>query len=299
MTDNEVKKPNKKTSLEPVLWSVLLYVAGLAFLFYYLFPSFKTSTVGEQIQPLQASVDLWPILLYFFGVVIVMGVVLWRIPVSKLKFVLRVIFAILYAWGIVIVSQIALPLWAALTLGVAVSVFWLIVPLILVQNILLLLTLVAVGVVFGTLVSPWTVVWILLAISIYDILAVVLGYMMWMAKKLSQSDTLPAFIVPRRGGDWRLNLRGETVTKLFDEESSERDFSLLGGGDLGFPLVFVASVFAAYDFGSALIVAAASVVGLIFAFLLQIYLLKGKPLPALPPICFIAFLGFLYVYFTH
>jgi presenilin-like A22 family membrane protease len=96
-----------------------------------------------------------------------------------------------------------------------------------------------------------------------------------------------------------LNLRGTSFKKLFEEEAAERDFSLLGGGDLGFPLIFVASVFFAYDFFSALIVAVASLVGLIFAFLLQIYLLKGKPLPALPPISLVTFAGFLIVYFTR
>jgi presenilin-like A22 family membrane protease len=104
--------------------------------------------------------------------------------------------------------------------------------------------------------------------------------------------------VPKKARDWTLNLRGSTVQKIFDDESAERDFSLLGGGDLGFPLVFVASVFGAYGFSNALIVAGASFAGLLFAYFLQIYVLKGKPLPALPPICFMAFLGFLYVYFT-
>jgi presenilin-like A22 family membrane protease len=85
--------------------------------------------------------------------------------------------------------------------------------------------------------------------------------------------------------------------KIFEEESSERDFSLLGGGDIGFPLVFVVSVFFAYGFSSAVIVAGGAFAGLIFAYLLQIFLLKGKPLPALPPICFLAILGFLGVYF--
>ena len=35
-------------------------------------------------------------------------------------------------------------------------------------------------------------------------------------------------------------------------KNAERDFSLLGGGDIGFPLIFVASVFAAYGFSDAL-----------------------------------------------
>ena len=286
----------KKISLEPMLWSSLMYLLGLVFLFYYLYPRVKAYIESNQIAV--PEVSLGPILAYFFGVVVVLGVVLFFIPVSKLKFVLRVLFAILYGWGMVIILGLALPAEAAIGLGAAVALWWLFLPLVWLQNILLLVTLVAVGAVFGTLVPPWTVVWILLAVSVYDIVAVVLGYMMWLAKKLSESDTLPAFILPKKARDWTLNLRGSSVRKLFEEESAERDFSLLGGGDIGFPLVFVASVFSAYGFSTALVVAGASLAGLIFAYMLQIFLLKGKPLPALPPICFLAVIGFLGVYFT-
>jgi presenilin-like A22 family membrane protease len=295
----ETNQPLRRTSLEPVLWSCLLYLCGLAFMFYYFYPRFTNSPVGEALQPIQASLSIGPILIYFFSVVIVMGIILWIIPVSKLKLLLRIVFAILYVWGIVIITQINLPIAAAISLGAVAALLWLFFPLVILQDILLLLTLVAVGVVFGTLVSPWTVVWVLLALSIYDVVAVRLGYMMWLAKKLSESDTLPAFIVPKKSRDWNLNLKGETVTKLFEEESAEREFSLLGGGDLGFPLVFVASVYGAYGYYSAMVVAGASIAGLILAYLIQIYILKGKPLPALPPISFMAFLGFLAVYLTH
>ncbi|HSW58581.1 MAG TPA: hypothetical protein VLH15_09275, partial [Dehalococcoidales bacterium] len=132
-------------------------------------------------------------------------------------------------------------------------------------------------------------------ISIYDIVAVFAGYMMWMAKKLSESDTLPAFVLPRKIRDWGLNLKGSTVDRIFNDKNAERDFALLGGGDIGFPLVFVASVYALHGIAYAVVVAAASLVGLLFAYFLQMYLLKGKPLPALPPICLVAVMGYVLV----
>jgi presenilin-like A22 family membrane protease len=283
----------RKTSLEPVLWSCLLYILGLLFLFYYLYPRVSDFIATNNISVPETSI--WPILIYFFSVVVVMGVVLYFIPISKLKMLLRMLFALLYGWGTFVVLGLVLPFWVVLPLAIAVGVLWFFFPLVWLQNILLLMTLVAVGTVFGTLVKPWTVVWVMLAISVYDVVAVVAGYMMWMAKKLSQSDSLPAFVLPKKAGDWNLNLKGSTVNKLFDDENAERDFSLLGGGDLGFPLVFVASVITAYGVGDGFVVAIASVIGLLFAYFLQIYVLKGKPLPALPPICFVAFLGFILV----
>ncbi len=290
-------KTSKKISLEPVVWSSILYLLGLVFLFYYLYPRVQVVIAEYNIETPEVSIG--PILIYFFSVVVVLGVILYFIPISKLKLVLRILFGILYGWGIFVILALAIPPVVAVGVGAAIALLWLFLPFVWLQNLLLLTTLSAVGAVFGTVVSPWTVVWILLALSVYDIVAVVLGYMMWLAKKLSQSDTLPAFIVPKKARDWTLNLRGSTVQKIFDDESAERDFSLLGGGDLGFPLVFVASVFAAYGFSSALIVAGASFAGLLFAYFLQIFVLKGKPLPALPPICFVAIMGFLYVYFTR
>jgi presenilin-like A22 family membrane protease len=284
----------KRTSLEPVLWACLLYVLGLVITFLYVSP--EKAYVESQPFTLP-EVSLLPILGYFFGVVVVMGVVLLLIPVAKLKLALRVLFGFFYAWGIFILLALLIPAPLAIAAGAALGLLWLLLPFVWLQNLLLLLTLVSIGGVFGALVTPWTVVWVLLAISIYDIVAVSLGYMMWMAKKLSESDTLPAFILPKKIRDWTLNLKGSSFKKLFEEEASERDFSLLGGGDIGFPLVLVVSVYFAFGFGEALVVAGASVIGLIFAYMLQIFLLKGKPLPALPPICFCAIAGFLVVYF--
>jgi len=289
------KRPRtSRASLEPVVWSLLLMAAGLAILFLYLYPQVTQYIETNQISVPQTT-SVWPILLYFFGVVVVLGVVLFLIPISKLNIVLRVIFAVLYGWGLFVLMGTLLPLWATLIVAAAAAAGWFFFPLVWLQNLLLLLTLVSIGTVFGKVAPPWTVVWILLAISIYDIVAVSAGYMMWMAKKLSQSDTLPAFVLPKKAGDWRLNLKGSTVNKIFDDENAERDFSLLGGGDIGFPLVFVASVFTVYGLGDALAVGTGALAGLLLAYFLQIVILKGKPLPALPPICAVAFIAFVLV----
>ena len=282
----------KRASLEPILWSCLIYVLALALAFYYIRPQ-KVYLETNQI-PLP-EVSLLPILAYFFAVVILVGVVLFFIPVSKLRIALRLLFGLFYGWGVFIISVLFIPLPLAAAIAAALGLFWFFWPLVWLQNLLLAVTLVSVGATFGALVSPWTVVYLLLAISIYDIVAVRFGYMMWMAKKLSETDSLPAFILPKKMADWNLNLRGASVKKLFEEESAEREFSLLGGGDLGFPLVFVVAVFYALGLSSALIVAGATLAGLVFAYLIQIFILKGKPLPAIPPISFLAIIGFLAV----
>jgi presenilin-like A22 family membrane protease len=299
----EQKSPGKelrRTSLEPVLWSLLIYLFGLVLLFIY-FPKLQTY-VGEVFGSTEAvpQYPILPILLYFFGVVIVMGVVLFLIPVSKLRLVLKIVFAVFYAWGLFVLLSLMLPFHLAfipaLIIGLAASVIWFFFSLVWLQNLLLVVSLVSLGGVFGSMVPPWTVIIFLAAVSIYDIVAVTLGYMMWMARKLSEADTLPAFIMPKKITQWHLNLRGATVQKLFDEESSEREYSLLGGGDIGFPLIFVVSVYfhtTTDAFNVALWVAGFSMLGLVLAYALQIFLLKGKPLPALPPISFMSIMGYL------
>ncbi len=272
-----------------------MLVLGFFLLFTYLAPKVAEYVETNQIPLEDMQIQIVPILIYFFSAVVILGVVLFIIPVRFLKFVLRAVFAVLYTWGIVIICGLVLPGWPSIAIGAVIAIVWLIWPLLWLQNVLLLLTLTSVGAVFGVLISPWTVVWVLVALSVYDVLAVRFGYMMWMARKLSESDTLPAFILPRQNRFWGNNLKGSSMQQVFDSESSERDFSLLGGGDLGFPLIFTASVYAAYGFQGAFIVAIACLVGLLLAYALQLWVLKGKPLPALPPISFVAIIGFLIV----
>ena len=291
---NQPAQP-KRSRLDPVLWSSLMLVLGFFLLFSYLAPKVAEYVETNQIPLEQMQIQIVPILIYFFSAVVILGIVLFIIPVRFLKYVLRAVFAVLYTWGIVIICGLVLPGWPSIAIGAVIAIVWLIWPLLWLQNVLLLLTLTSVGAVFGVLISPWTVVWVLVALSIYDVVAVRFGYMMWMARKLSQSDTLPAFILPRQNRLWGNNLKGSSVQKIFDSESSERDFSLLGGGDLGFPLIFTASVYAGFGFQGALVVALSCLVGLLFAYALQIWVLKGKPLPALPPISFVAIIGFLIV----
>ncbi len=285
----------RKSRLDPVLWSCLMLVLGFFLLFTYLAPKVAAYVETNQIPLDQMQIQIIPILIYFFSAVVILGIVLFIIPVRFLKYVMQLVFAVLYAWGIVIICGLVLPGWPSVAIGAAVAIIWLFRPVLWLQNVLLLLTLTSVGAVFGVLISPWTVVWVLVALSIYDVVAVRLGYMMWMARKLSESDTLPAFILPRQNRLWGSNLKSSAIQQVFTSEASEREFSLLGGGDLGFPLIFTASVYAAYGFQGAFIVAIACLLGLLLAYALQIWVLKGKPLPALPPISFVAIIGFLIV----
>ena len=239
-------------------------------------------------------------MIYFFSAVVVIGLILFLIPVSKLKWVFRTLFVLLYAWGVFVVLTFILQshLIIIFILAVAAGLAWFFRPSVWLQNILMLLALAGVGAVFGILITPWPIMVFLLVVAVYDFLAVRFGYMMWMAKKLSQSDSLPAFVIPKTKSNWNQNLKSKGSQTIIEGEASERDYSILGGGDIGFPLILMVSVYANYGFGSSLIVAAFSWLGLISAFVIQSLFLKGKPMPALPPISVASLIGLLIVLYV-
>jgi presenilin-like A22 family membrane protease len=299
----------------PVYWSILIFIAAQILTFVVIlrentfleenqiyFPTQPSQTValwpenvttpsGEVVQtPVYST--LGPILIYFFAVVIVLGVVLFLIPVKALKLVLRSLFACLFGWALFVILVLWLPWVAAIIVAAVIGLSWFFFPKLWLQNLVMVAAMVAVGAVFGRMINPWTAMILLLVLAVYDFLAVKFGYMIWMAKKLSQSNTLPAFFIPKDGGEWRNSLKESEALKT-DESSDDRKYSILGGGDIGFPLLLVSSVFIARGFLSALFIAAFTLIGLIAAYWIQARFLKGKAMPALPPIAVAALIGLL------
>ncbi len=244
-------------------------------------------------QVVSPDISLGPIVAYFFGVVVVLGLILFIIPLSKLRLFFRVLFAFMFAWGIFIVAALNLPLAAAYTVAAIAGITWLFWARIWLHNLLLLITLSGAGSVFGFLFSPWTFMIFMLVVAVYDFVAVRFGFMVWMADKLSESATLPAFIFPKQISDWKLSVKNVSVSDLKDKKSDEREYSILGGGDIGFPLMLTVSVFFGAGLVSAVLVGVFALMGLMSAFLIQLLWLKGKPMPALPPIAFFSLAGFL------
>ena len=279
-----------KTKLSPFLWSGLVMVLSLALSLYV---AIQEKAFLEANQIVSPDVSLGPVTAYFFGVVAVMALVLFFIPLKRLKLVFRILFTFMFAWGIFIVAGLMLPAVAAYSLAAIAGIAWLFWANVWLHDLLLLITLSGASSVFGFLFSPLTFMIFMLVIAVYDVLAVRFGFMVWMADKLSASASLPAFIFPKITGDWRMNLKKIQVGELRKEEPIKREYTILGGGDIGFPLMLAASVFFEDGLNSAILVGAFALVGLMGAFLIQKIWLKGKPMPALPPIAFLSLIGFL------
>jgi presenilin-like A22 family membrane protease len=223
----------------------------------------------------------------------VLALVLFFIPLSKLRLVFRALFALMFGWGVFIVIGLFSPTYVALALAVIAGVTWIFWARIWLHDLLLLITLSGAASVFGFLFSPWTFMIFMLIIAVYDVVAVRFGFMVWMADKFSESNALPAFILPKQIKDWRLSLGGARVGDLKKKEPEEREYAILGGGDIGFPLMLAVSVFFDTGLVNAILVGVFALIGLMGAFLIQRLWLKGKPMPALPPIAFASLIGFL------
>ncbi|MGD0353503.1 MAG: hypothetical protein ABSB38_08440 [Dehalococcoidia bacterium] len=236
-------------------------------------------------------------ILYFFLMAALLGLVLYFIPVSKLWLLLRILFGFGFSWGAFIFFAFFLPVVIATLLTIGMGLAWFLTPRIWLHNGLLILTLVSLGSVFGTMFSPWTVILIMLVIALYDFLSVKFGYMQWMARKLSDSETLPAFFIPYKIANLKMSLKGPAVKNLFDDRE-EKQFSILGGGDIFFPLWLSATVWFASGIKMTLVIAAFSLLGLVVTYLIHFFLMKRKATPALPSIFVASLCGLLLVRFV-
>ncbi|MFC1910222.1 presenilin family intramembrane aspartyl protease [Chloroflexota bacterium] len=284
----------KKIMSGPMFWGSIILIISQVLVF---IVAFRERVYVDTYQISSPDVAVQFPLAYFFGAVVVWAVVLFFVPLKNLKIIFRVIFALLFAWGMFIVLVFFTPLYACVVIAVICGMVWFFIPRVWLHNLLLIFALAGIGAVFGFFLSPWTAMAFMLVVSVYDFVAVRFGFMMWMAEKLSGADTLPAFIIPAGNSRWNIKL-GETRLKPQAELPAKREYSILGGGDIGLALVLVVSVFFMLGFTHAVIVGFFSLLGLNGAYLIQCFWLKGKPIPAMPPITLLSLIGLLIVYYA-
>ena len=157
-----------------------------------------------------------------------------------------------------------LPLGMTIAIAAAIALTWFLMPRVWLHDLVMVIALVSLAAVFGHMISPWTVMILLLILAVYDFLAVRFGYMIWLTNKLSELNVLPAFFIPRLTAEWNSNLRQSSFA--VEEDPQDRKYSILGGGDIGFPLLLISSVYFAGGLGPSVIIAAFALSGLTAAY---------------------------------
>jgi len=152
-----------------------------------------------------------------------------------------------------------------------------------------------IGAIFIPLLNLWTVVLLLILISIYDIYAVWhAGFMQKMAKyQIQNLKVFAGFFIPYLGKKERELVKNINEKKL-KTKKIKVNVAILGGGDVVFPIILAGVVLRQLGFVPALIVSICATLALMSLFYIS---KKGKFYPAMPFIsagCFIG-LGLVYL----
>ncbi len=167
-----------------------------------------------------------------------------------------------------------------------------------VHNVTELLIYPGIASVFIPLLNVWTVVFLLVVISIYDMYAVWhAGFMQKMAKyQIEQLKIFSGFFVPytHKGGKGTIAKPKKVAKKKKAPKAENVSVAILGGGDVVFPMLLAGVILAAFGFWHAIIIALGATAALTGLFMMS---QKGKFYPAMPFIstgCLLA-LGIVYL----
>jgi presenilin-like A22 family membrane protease len=162
-----------------------------------------------------------------------------------------------------------------------------------VHNLTELLIYPGIASVFVPILNLWTIIVLLILISIYDMWAVWhSGVMQKMAKyQIHKLKIFSGFFIPYMSKQLKLKMRGMKKSKL---KKVKVNVAILGGGDVVFPIIASGVILKTFGLIPALFVVAGATMGLALLFL---FAEKRKFYPAMPFISAGIFVGMVLGYF--
>lgn len=172
------------------------------------------------------------------------------------------------------------------TLAAALLVFAVLkAKIVFLHNAGVILALAGIGAVLGISLAPLAVIFLLLILSFYDIIAVYkTGHMVKLAEDMIKSRAIFGLVLPQESRGYRERL---------DNVRPGEGFMILGSGDVVMPLILIASVVGFHGLADGLIVLAFSLFGLFLTYWLFITQKTRRPMAALPPIASMSIIGYL------
>lgn len=156
---------------------------------------------------------------------------------------------------------------------------------VLLHNIGIILALAGIGAVLGVSLAPLSVIFLLLLLSFYDIIAVYkTGHMVKLAEDMIKSRAIFGLVLPQEIKGYRERL---------DNVRPGEGFMILGSGDVVMPLILIASVSGFHGLAAGLTVMLFSMFGLFLTYWLFITQKTRRPMAALPPIAALSIIGYL------
>ncbi|MEM3074506.1 MAG: presenilin family intramembrane aspartyl protease [Candidatus Pacearchaeota archaeon] len=187
----------------------------------------------------------------------------------------------------------------ALVIALPLAIYKIFKRNILVHNFTELLIYPGIAAVFVPLLSVWTIIILLILISLYDAWAVWhSGFMQKMAKfQINELKIFGGFFIPYLNKKQREKIREAKKEmkkgKKIDEKKIRINLAILGGGDVVFPIITAGIILRSLGIFHALVVVLGATIALLLLF---IYSQKGKFYPAMPFITGGLFAGMIVAY---
>ncbi len=283
-----IKSEFSALSWKTLFWEVFLFLTAI---FLGIAAAFKISGSFEAERTGLPEISFWQFVFYFLFATLFILSVSYFLKLKKRKgAVFKALFVLAVFFGGLLFLEVWLPQPLPLVLITALIFWWWRSPLVLNQNILMVLGMAGVGAVLGLSFQPLMVIFLLLAFSIYDFIAVYkTKHMVKMAREMSGAGAIMGLISPAKASGFKAKLK---------QTSLNGRFLILGGGDVVFPLILCASL-VPYGVFQSLIVAFFSALGLIFGFCILACQKTRQPIPALPPIALFSTIGYLITFLLN
>lgn len=254
----------------------------------------------EPPQDIKPGVSLISIIVAI-GIAVVLMFILMRV---RAEFFLKAWFFFVVSMAVAIslnsfLSEIRYAALIALIIAVPLAFLKIFKRNIVVHNLTELLIYPGIAAIFVPLVNIWTVVVLLILISIYDVYAVWhAGFMQKMAKyQIQKLKFFAGFFVPYIGKKEKEMIENAKMNMKKGSGKKEKikiNVAILGGGDVVFPIILAGVVLNAFGLLAAIIISLGATAALAGLFYISE---KGKFYPAMPFIsagCFVA-LGIVYL----
>jgi len=201
----------------------------------------------------------------------------------------KLMLAVLIFLGSEMVFGTFFASWIAILLALILVILRFVHPTVLVQNVVMTVSIAGIGATLGLLLPVGAVILIMIALSIYDYIAVYkTKHMVKLFQNLLMRHVPLSIVIPD-------SVRGMSskVEKAIPGSDSKgaRKFMMLGTGDIAFPVIFAVSAVRHSLFtGVSVIFGAFFGIVVVYTMLMK---RKGGAIPALPPIALCTITTFL------
>lgn len=239
---------------------------------------------------------LWILVAVIIGTLLVLLLIRYRQRnIWKTWFFLSVVITLTFAFDAFIGNG-----YIALLIAIALAIWKVYRGGILIHNVTEIFIYGGLAVIFVPVMNIWAGIILLILISLYDMYAVWKSkHMITLAKFQSKNDVFAGLLIPYKMPKPQKMLKSEKTAKKTAKKVVEKKVrtAILGGGDIGFPLIFTGIVMTdliikfgmATGFLMSLIITAGATAAL---FLLFYFAKKDKFYPAMPFISAGCFIGY-------